>query len=49
MSAGLVIDHIIPVSRGGTSERENLQPLCVDCNTKKSDRTMEEFLRDRRP
>lgn len=29
-------DHIKPWSKGGTTERDNLQMLCVDCNGKKS-------------
>lgn len=31
----LTIDHIYPVSKGGGSEDENLQTLCMQCNTKK--------------
>ena len=31
----LEVDHIIPVSRGGTSDRENLQALCRSCNRRK--------------
>lgn len=31
----LEIDHIIPISRGGTSDISNLQSLCHDCNIKK--------------
>lgn len=33
----LEIDHIVPVSRGGTSEFSNLQTLCTDCNRGKGD------------
>lgn len=34
----LEVDHIIPVSRGGRTELSNLQTLCHDCNSGKSDR-----------
>ena len=28
----LVIDHILPIARGGLSEYDNLQLLCAECN-----------------
>ena len=31
----LCIDHVLPVSRGGTSDDDNLQALCMSCNTRK--------------
>lgn len=37
----LSVDHIIPVSRGGGDEIENLQCLCRSCNSKKHDKMPE--------
>lgn len=34
----LEVDHIVPVSRGGLSVRENLQTLCWRCNRSKSNK-----------
>jgi 5-methylcytosine-specific restriction endonuclease McrA len=34
----LVLDHIIPVARGGTCEEDNLHVLCWDCNAGKGAR-----------
>jgi 5-methylcytosine-specific restriction endonuclease McrA len=44
----LVIDHIVPIVRGGTSDRTNLQPLCDPCNRAKGRKTMSEFMSGRR-
>ena len=38
LGAILHVDHIIPVSKGGTSDMGNLQTLCQDCNLGKSNR-----------
>lgn len=34
----MTIDHITAVSRGGTNDIENLQPLCLSCNASKSNK-----------
>lgn len=38
------IDHMIPVSRGGTDDWTNLAIACPTCNISKSARTVEEFM-----
>ncbi len=41
---GLVeIDHVIPISRGGSSDDDNLQALCTPCNRSKGTKTLEEW------
>lgn len=37
----LTPDHIVPVSRNGSSDIENIQPLCIDCNKRKHARTID--------
>lgn len=40
-------DHIIPLSRGGSSDVENLATACQSCNCRKHDRTPAEWLGSR--
>lgn len=34
----LTLDHIVPRSKGGTNDAENLQPACPRCNRRKGNR-----------
>jgi len=37
------MDHIVPISRGGTHTADNVVPACMSCNRSKSDKTVEEW------
>lgn len=37
-------DHIYPVAKGGRSTFENCQLLCADCNLKKNDKELKDFV-----
>lgn len=37
------IDHVIPLSRGGTNQKTNVQLMCSSCNSSKQSKTMEEW------
>lgn len=39
----ITIDHIIPLSRGGKHEADNLAPACLSCNSSKNDRLLSEW------
>lgn len=30
------VDHIMPISKGGTDERDNLQGVCLECHEEKT-------------
>jgi 5-methylcytosine-specific restriction endonuclease McrA len=37
----LTVDHVRPVSRGGSNDIGNIQPLCFDCNNSKGTKTVD--------
>jgi hypothetical protein len=39
------VDHIIPISRGGSSDDDNLTAACIVCNTSKGALTPDEWAR----
>lgn len=41
--ADLTMDHLIPIARGGKSNKNNCVPSCKDCNTKKGYKTRAEM------
>ncbi|MEK6628132.1 MAG: HNH endonuclease [Bdellovibrionota bacterium] len=42
----LTMDHLIPIARGGKSDKKNCVPSCKDCNTKKGYKTRAEMAID---
>lgn len=37
----LTVDHVVPLSKGGTNFIDNIQPLCQSCNSSKHRRTID--------
>ncbi len=40
----LTMDHVIPIARGGKTEKSNVVPCCKECNTKKKQLLPAEWL-----
>lgn len=40
----LEVDHIIPFSKGGSEDDENLATSCLKCNRQKKDKSVNEFI-----
>jgi 5-methylcytosine-specific restriction endonuclease McrA len=38
------VDHIVPISKGGSNHLSNLVTACVKCNRQKKDKTIDEFM-----
>lgn len=39
--ADLTIDHVVPLSKGGSNYLSNIQPLCLPCNQQKNAKTFD--------
>lgn len=39
----LTVDHLVPLSRGGKDDDDNLVLSCVSCNSRKHSRTVDEY------
>lgn len=42
------VDHIIPIARGGKDIESNTVPCCINCNRKKNDKPLVDFLNSNR-
>ena len=42
----LTMDHLIPIARGGKSDKKNCVSSCKQCNTKKGNKTRAELAMD---
>ena len=40
---GITVEHLIPITRGGTNAPDNLELWCVNCNSSKNNKTLKEY------
>ena len=41
------VDHVIPLSRGGSNDKDNIQLLCPSCNMSKGAKEQTTFIQER--
>ncbi len=46
---GASIDHVVALARGGAHDIANFAAICARCNARKSSRSLDDFVRQRKP
>jgi 5-methylcytosine-specific restriction endonuclease McrA len=49
ISGGYHVDHVVPISKGGSNSEWNLHLTCQTCNLKKAAKSMKVFLKQSKP
>lgn len=44
-SESLTKDHVVPITKGGTTSRNNIIPACLSCNQSKSNKELEKWFK----